>query len=309
MTELEALKRKNDVSRFISLLDDTAIEKIENFMISENFQVADENKETLSESSIGELLNFDPEILTEDTQNKIKVIFEAAVTQKVDQELNTQLGILQEKVDTFINENQGKVDEYAEYVKAELEKEYDAKVEALNEQIDEYLDYVANEWITDNKLVIEEGIKTQISENVINGLKTLFEENYIDVPTEKLNLISDLEQKVSTLLESNVRLNSQIREKNDQIVSLKKGQVFELVTEGLTSLEKDKLNELANGIKVSSLEDYKAKLSILKESVVAKAKPKTNTLLTEETVFSQPITTQEVDPRIQGYLNIYSKKR
>lgn len=309
MTELDALKRKNDVSRFISLLDNSAIEKIENFMISENFQVDDEHKETLTESSIGELLNFDSSILTEDTQNKIKVIFEAAVSQKVDQELTTQLGILQEKVETFINENQGKVDEYAEYVKSELEKEYEAKVETLNEQIDEYLDYVANEWVTDNKPVIEEGIKTQISENIINGLKTLFEENYIDVPAEKINLITDLEQKVSTLLESNVRLNSQLREKNEQIVTLKQGKVFELVTEGLTSLEKDKLSELAKGIKVSSLEDYKTKLSILKESVVAKAKSKTNTLLTEETVFSNPITTQEVDPRIQGYLNIYSKKR
>jgi len=313
MTELEAVKRKNDVSRFISLLDDESISKVENFMIAENLQVDDDHSETLTESSISELLNFDDSILTEDTQNKIKVIFEAAVSQKVDQELSSRLSILQEKVDTFIAENQDKVDDYATYVKTELEKEYDAKVATLNEQIDEYLDYIANEWVADNKLVIEEGIKTQISENIINGLKTLFEENYIDVPANKINLIGELEQKVSTLLESNVRLNSQLRERNDQIVSLKKDKAVELISEGLTSLEKDKLMDLAKSIKTSSLDEYKSKLTILKESIKGKETPKnpgkSPTLLSEETVFSNPLSSQDVDPRIQGYLNVFSKKR
>lgn len=135
MTELEAVKRKNDVSRFISLLDDESISKVENFMIAENLQVDDDHSETLTESSISELLNFDDSILTEDTQNKIKVIFEAAVSQKVDQELSSRLSILQEKVDTFIAENQDKVDDYATYVKSELEKEYDAKVATLTNRL------------------------------------------------------------------------------------------------------------------------------------------------------------------------------
>lgn len=310
MTELENLRRKNDVTRFISHLDDEAISKIENFMISENLQIDDEvAKTTLTESSITELLNFDDSILTEDTQNKIKVIFEATVSQKVEQAVSEKLTSINEQVENFITEGQEKVNAYADYVKTELESEYEAKVETLNEQIDEYLDYVVSEWVADNKLVLEEGIKHQISDNLIQGLKHLFESNYISVPEEKINLIGDLEQKVATLLESNVRLNSQIRDKNQQINSLKKDQAFNLVTEGLTSLEKDKLLQLAKGVKAETVDEYKGKLEILKESFVNKAKAETSTLLTEETVFANSPKTVEVDPRIQGYLNVFTKKR
>ena len=310
MNDLKTIKKLNDISRFISLLDESAIEKLENFIIAENLEVPDEKCNP--DNTLLESINWgDDTVLTEEVQNKIKVIFDAVVDQKVNNLLKEQISVLETKVDDFITENQDKVDSYAEYVKEQLEESYKEKAETLNEQIENYLDYVVSEWVEENKLAIDTGIKVQISESVISGLKNLFESNYIDVPEDRINLIGELESKVESLLESNVRLNNQLKEKDNTISELKKIQIRESITKELTDLQKDKLELLASSVKSKNLEDYTKQLLILKESLII-AKPESQgTLLTEETMFSQGSkeNSAPVDPKIQSYLDIFTKKR
>jgi hypothetical protein len=206
----------------------------------------DEEEEMEEEFSIEEDVNalLAGEELSEEFQEKARTIFEAALRSKVVEIKET----LEEQ-----------------YAAALAEEVEEIKVE-LAERVDAYLEYVSGEWFEENALTIEQGLKTEMTESFLQGMKGLFEEHYVSIPEEKYDV---LESMVEKLDEMETKLNEQI-EKN---VSLHKRLaesasvgIFEQVAAGLADTQRDKLASLAESVEFESEEEYREKLETLKES-------------------------------------------
>ena len=184
------------------------------------------------------------EKLTEEFKAKAKTIFEAAVKSR-------------------LKEEKAKVEvEYASKLKSEL----DATKAELVEKVDSYLNYVVEEWMKSNEIAVERGIKGEIAEDFITGLKKLFEDHYINVPDEKYDVLEDqaskieeLNKKLNEQIESNVKLNSEIGK-------LTRKDIIADVASGLTDTNKEKFNKLAEEIEYSNATEFKNKVSTIKES-------------------------------------------
>lgn len=192
--------------------------------------------------------------LSEEFKQKAATIFETAIKAKVKEESQRLQG-----------EYETKLKEDTETQKAELV-----------EKVDSYLNYVVEEWMQENKIAIERGIKGEIAEDFIGGLKKLFEDHYIDVPDEKYNVledqaskIEDLEKKLNEEIEKNVELNKSNGE-------LKRVEIAKAVSEDLTDVEKEKFNKLAEEVEYSNEEDFTAKVKTIKESYFGKKEAKSN---------------------------------
>ena len=186
--------------------------------------------------------------LSEEFKQKAATIFETAIKAKVKEESQRLQG-----------EYETKLKEDTETQKAELV-----------EKVDSYLNYVVEEWMQENKIAIERGIKGEIAEDFIGGLKKLFEDHYIDVPDEKYNVledqaskIEDLEKKLNEEINKNVELNKNNGE-------LKRVEIAKAVSEDLTDVEKEKFNKLAEEVEYSNEEDFTAKVKTIKESYFGK---------------------------------------
>ena len=193
--------------------------------------------------------------LSEEFKQKAATIFEAAIKAKVKEESQRLQG-----------EYETKLKEDTETHKAELV-----------EKVDSYLNYVVEEWMQENKIAIERGIKGEIAEDFIGGLKKLFEDHYIDVPDEKYNVLEDqaskieeLEKKLNEEIEKNVTLNKSNGE-------LKKEEIIKKSSEDLTDVQKEKFNKLAEEVEYSNEEDFNNKVKTIKESYFgAKEEVKSN---------------------------------
>jgi len=184
------------------------------------------------------------EELSEEFQEKAKTLFEAVVTQKVNEEVKA----LQEAFESTLTEE-------VEKVKTELA-----------EKVDDYISYAAKQWLEENSLAVEHGIKTEMAESFFNGLKKLFVEQNFTVPEEKFNLLdgmaeelNDMEKKLNEQIDSNVSLNKRIGD----FVKM------EIVTEcatGLAETQKEKLVSLAEGVEFETEEDFRKKVETIKES-------------------------------------------
>ena len=186
--------------------------------------------------------------LSEEFKQKAATIFEAAIKAKVKEESQRLQG-----------EYETKLKEDTETHKAELV-----------EKVDSYLNYVVEEWMQENKIAIERGIKGEIAEDFIGGLKKLFEDHYIDVPDEKYNVledqaskIEDLEKKLNEEIEKNVKLNKDNGE-------LKKEEIIKKSSEDLTDVEAEKFNKLAEEVEYANEEDFTTKVKTIKESYFGK---------------------------------------
>lgn len=186
---------------------------------------------------------FSGEGLSEEFKSNAKAIFEAAILAKV-------------------SEEKAKLDEEYE---AKLEAEVDSINESMITKVDEYLEYVVSEWMEENKLAVESGIKAELAEDFMVGLKNLFTEHYVDIPEEKLNVIEEITEKLQELeieldkvVTENVKMTSEINE-------YKKENIVSEISEGLTEVQSAKLKSLAEGIEFVSEEDYKQKLSLTKK--------------------------------------------
>ena len=186
--------------------------------------------------------------LSEEFTSRATSIFEAAVIARVNDEMD--------KVST-------KLEEQA----AEQLIEYK---EALVEKVDGYLNYVVEQWMEENQLSIENGLKTEIAEDFISGLKTLFKEHYIEVPEEKYNVMEELQataESLTTELDEAVTANIELaKELND----LKRAQIFEEQTKDLASTEVEKLKRLVEGVELGSEDLYREKVSVIKENYFPK---------------------------------------
>ena len=201
------------------------------------------------------------EELSEDFKAKAKTILETAIKGKVVQ--------IKEVLD-------------AEYESKLLEEVEEIKG-ALNERVDSYLEYVADEWFTENQLAVEGGLKEELTESFMTGLKSLFEEHYVSIPEEKYDVLQsmvekldDMESKLNEQIERNVNLNKRLAESSSDVVLAD-------VSEGLAATQKEKLASLAESVEFESETEYREKLETLKESYFpttksAPANAKTETL-------------------------------
>ena len=192
--------------------------------------------------------------LSEDFKHKAATIFEAAVKSKVRDE----------------------VDRILEDIKEEKDSELDTYKDELTNKVDNYLNYVVEEWTKDNELAIERGLKGEIAEDFISGLKQLFEDHYIDVPDEKYDVlegqsdkIAELEDKLNEVIEKNIKL----KETHDVLV---KNHVIVEVSEDLADTEVEKLKSLADDVEFSDEENYREKLNTIKESYFPKVSKTSN---------------------------------
>jgi len=192
--------------------------------------------------------------LSEEFKQKAATIFETAIKAKVKEESQRLQG-----------EYETKLKEDTETQKAELV-----------EKVDSYLNYVVEEWMQENKIAIERGIKGEIAEDFIGGLKKLFEDHYIDVPDEKYNVledqaskIEDLEKKLNEEIEKNVELNKSNGE-------LKREDIAKAISSDLTDVEKEKFNKLAEEVEYSNEEDFTTKVKTIKESYFGKKEAESN---------------------------------
>ena len=184
------------------------------------------------------------EDLSEEFREKAKLVFESALRSKIS-EIKESLEI-----------------RYAEALVEEIEE----IKEALNDRVDSYLEYVADEWFAENTLSIEKGLKEELTESFLTGLKGLFEEHYVSIPEDKydvlesmVNKLDDMETKLNEQIEKNVSLNSRLAE------SVADG-ILDQISEGLAYTQKEKLASLAESVEFESEAEYREKLETLKES-------------------------------------------
>ena len=186
--------------------------------------------------------------LSEEFKKDAMVIFEAAVATRVVDLVNTKIDQLNEDFNVALEEE-----------KQEIESK-------LSEKIDDYLTYVSEEWMKENELAVERGIRAELAENFISGLRDLFKEHYIEVPEERTDVIEELFAKVEGLEE---QLNVEMQSNIANLKALKDYKKVEAIAEacvGLTSVEQDKMVELAESITYESDEQFVQKMSVIKES-------------------------------------------
>ena len=191
------------------------------------------------------------EELSEEFQAKAKTIFESAI--------NSKVATIKEDLEN----------DYAKTLKEEIESE---KVK-LTERVDSYLEYVAGEWLQENQLAVEAGLKTEMTESFLEGMKSLFEEHYVTIPDDKydvlenmVNKLDEMEGKLNEQIENNVALNKRLAESTSN-------GIFSDVAEGLAITQKEKLASLAESVEFESEANYREKLVTLRNSYFPTSAP------------------------------------
>ena len=206
-------------------------------------EIVEEEEEAIDvETDIQALL--EGEELSEDFTNKARTIFEAAI--------------------------RSKVAEMKEQVKSEYEENLIEQVQSIKEEltdrVDSYLEYVADEWIAENQLAVEKGLKTEMTESFLTGMRSLFEEHYVSIPDEKYDVLEnmvdkldEMEGKLNEQIDKNVALNKRLAESVADVI-------FAEVAEGLALSQKDKFASLAENVEFESETSYREKLATLRKS-------------------------------------------
>ena len=209
-------------------------------------------EEVVAEEQVEEKIDVEEDInaliageeLSEDFQEKARTIFHTAIKAKVAELTEEVRASQEEKV----------AEEVAEYKKI------------LQERVDSYLEYVADEWYNENKLAAENGLKTEMTESFLTGMKGLFEDHYVTIPEDKYDVLNsmvdkldDMESKLNEQIEKNVALNRRLAESTADVI-------FADVVDGLAETQKEKLAGLAENVEFESEESYREKLDALKES-------------------------------------------
>ena len=231
--------------------------------------------------------------LSEEFKYRAHAIFEAAVVSKINEKLEEITDDLQEEI-------------------YEIQEQV---AQDLSEKVDAYLNYVVEEWMAENQLAVELGVKTEMTESFLHGLKTLFEDHYVSIPEEKTEVldelvgrIDELESDLSEQIETNVSLNS-------RLIEFEKELAFLDVTEGLTEIQAAKLESLAESITFTNAQDFRDRLEALRESYYPDSSYlyESNTNSTdfddqEEFVdISESTSGKGVDPNVRSYVDAISR--
>ena len=226
------------------------------------------------------------EDLSEDFKTKASTIFEAAVSAKVLSEVNQR------------------IDELETNYKKEITDAKEEHLSTVTEKVDGYLNYVTEEWMKENELAVEKGIRSELVEDFMTGLKNLFTEHYIDIPEEKVDLVDDLFEKVEELeqkLDESINTSVDIKK---ELAEYKKAETLREVSEDLADTEKEKLGKLADGIDFEDKSQYSEKLEVIKENYFPKQQKETITEELENTeVEEQDSSESDVDPAMKRYVS------
>ena len=243
----EAMKEEEDLEDEEILSEEEGDEdEVEGTEEVEETEEEDEEEVVEEEFDIDEDVNalLAGEDLSEEFQEKARTIFEAALRSKVSQ--------IRESLE----------EQYSNVLAEEVEE---IKTE-LADRVDAYLEYVADEWISENALAVEHGLKTEMTESFLQGMRGLFEAHYVSIPEEKYNVIEsmvekldEMETKLNEQIEKNISLNKRLSE------SVADG-IFDQISEGLADTQKDKLASLSQSVEFESESQYREKLETLKES-------------------------------------------
>ena len=239
-----------------------------------------------ADKSMGEAVDeiFEGEDLSEEFKEKATVVFEAVVNEKV----------------------QSEVSRLEEEFNSKLDEQVELATEDLTKKVDAYLDYVTEQWMEENKLAVESGIRADIAESFIAGLKELFAEHRIDVPDEEVDLVAEMAEKIEELegkLNEQVAANIEVSKELDEA---KKSDVFEDLSSDLVDTQVEKLRSLTEGLEYADLDDYSRKVKIIKENYFGK------TEIAEEVDELDPVNeeaegTKYIDPQIARYAASISK--
>jgi hypothetical protein len=226
------------------------------------------------------------EQLSEEFKEKAGTIFEAAVIMRVNEEVQR----IEEEFET-------KLHEAVEEIK-----------EGLVEKVDGYLDYIVEQWMKENEIALESGMKSDILEGFVSGLKDLFKENYVEIPEEKMDVLGEMEQhiyaleeKLSETVEKNIMLSKQLDEAARQ-------QSIEEIAEGLTDTQVEKFKDLAEELSFENQDSFTKKLQTIRENYFSEKKSSTQQLLSS-VVSDEAVTIEEdkiVDPTIKSYMQALS---
>lgn len=225
---------------------------------------------------------FGDEELSEEFKEKATTIFEAVVVSKI----NEAMGDMIENVQTAKS------------------LEDDELKEEMIEKIDSYLDYVVEQWMDNNRLAVENGIRTEIAEEFMGGLKSLFEASYIDMPEEKADILGELSDKVDSLEEElNKELQKNI-ELSQSVEELHRGSIVANISEDLTVSQVEKLKSLAEGVDFISEEDFKEKLEMIKDTYFDSS---IDEEAQNETIFDEdePLEEEASAPKVTGEMAQY----
>ena len=252
--ETESDKKKSEVKE--GEMPKAALDALKKSQDKKEMSHEDEKKKDMKEESDEDIIDVSADVealtkdedLSEDFKAKASTIFEAALKSKVSE--------MKKKMNASYEE---KLKEEVEVQKAEL-----------TEKVDSYLNYIVEEWMKENSIAIERGIKGEIAEDFISGLKKLFEDHYIDVPDEKYNVLEDqaskieeLEKKLNEQVEKNVELNKANGE-------MKRQDIIDEMSNDLADTAKEKFNKLAEEVEYSNEKDFTTKVSTIKESYFGK---------------------------------------
>ena len=251
MKKLNAMKMQEMMNKMSKKSEEQNIEK--------DAKTEERLKSVDVKEHVDALLNSDSN-LSEDFKSKAATIFETAVKSKIRSEIKRL------------------EDEYAsELIEAQTENR-----NSLTEKVDNYLNYVVEEWMKENELALERGLKGEIAEDFISGLKTLFEDHYIDVPNEKYNVLEDQADKISKLEKKLEETIQQVVEAKESNSSLIKEKVMNDVSSDLTDTEIEKFQTLAKDVEYSNEEGYAEKLNTIKESYFPRQKTETKNIDNEQ---------------------------
>ena len=221
------------------------------------------------------------EELSEEFQAKAKTIFEAAI--------NSKVAVIKEELE-------------ADHIKAIKEETAELQGE-ITERVDSYLEYVASEWLSENQLAVDQGLKAELSESFLTGMKSLFEEHYVQIPEEKydvlesmVNKLDDMESKLNEQIEKNVALNKRLAEStSDGILSE--------ISEGLAVTQKEKLASLAESVEFESEANYREKLVTLRESYFPTSAPSAQRDNSENISEESSLSAKDVSGSMANYLS------
>jgi len=274
----EPMQKMSKEEEEVELQDDQEV-------VSEEETTEEEVEEIVEEEEVVEL-DIDADVaallqgeeLSEEFQEKAKTIFEAAINAKVaeiQEDLQASYAtVIEEQVATFKNE--------------------------MTERVDSYLEYVSSEWLEENQLTVEEGLKSEMSESFLSGMKTLFEEHYVSIPEDRydvlesmVNKLDEMEGKLNEQIDRNVALNRRLAE------STSDGILGE-ISEGLAVTQKEKLATLAESVEFDSETDYREKLVTLREAYFPSRTSAQRD--SSEYIAEEASMTQDISGSMEGYL-------
>ena len=203
------------------------------------------------------------------------------------------------------------VNEKASIIREEIEAEYsqmlEEKVDEVNERVNQYMDYVVNEWLEENQLEIKYSLRTEIAENFIREMKTVFETNFIDIPEEEVSVVDELTEAVESYKEQIEEQTSDLEAAKKELLEIKRKEIVEAIGEDLPQTQKIRLEKLSENVEANDIEEFRYKVEQLKEGYFDESSEQPLLSSLSEEVFGGTVIEEEDDSTVSQYAKFLSK--